>query len=182
MKTLMTFAFGVAIVALVSGSLLIPAAASAQTPGMLTIPLVTLVQANASTHNGTDCGTQVPSTPPEELSGVLVNGNGSYFGRVHLPDDATITAFYLTVHDNSADTDAFAYLARKFATSQTNFNGGYLVLASVRSTGAAAGVRRFHAPSITRPLVDNRFYGYFVEVINCGTVEMISVQVQYTTP
>ena len=35
---------------------------------------------------------------------------------------------------------------------------------------------------LTNPVIDNTNYGYFVEVINCGRVELIAVQVDYTTP
>jgi hypothetical protein len=108
------------------------------------------------------------------------DGNGSYLGWVPLPQAATVTAFYLTVHDDSADTDAFAYLARKYAPSQLNFLGGYSVMASVKSNSANTQVRRFRTLNITNPVVNNVQYGYLGRVINCGTVEMLSVQIDYT--
>ena len=182
MQRLTRLEYGVALIGMLVGSLMLLAAAPAATAETITIAVAALAQVNASTHNAATsvCGLNVPSSAPEEFNGVIVNGKGSYIGWVHLPDGATVTAFYLNVHDNDGDTDGFAYLARKYNASQSTFLGGYSVMAKVRSNGASAPVRRFRTMNITNAVIDNIQYGYLVEVINCGNVEMLDVQIDYT--
>jgi len=171
---------------LVAWLLLAQGAATGATAGTLSIAAPALVAETSSTHNGGAtpvCGSSIPSQTGHEFNGTLQDAAGSLIGAVTLPQDATVTKFSATAHDNTEPGDVYAFLVRKSALKQNAFTGKYAVMASVHSTGSVDQARKFATAAITNAVIDNTSYAYFVEVVNCdSTIQPIALQVSYSTP
>jgi hypothetical protein len=137
----------------------------------------------ASEHNNmgsSACGNFVNSQQGEENNGDLNARKGSFLENVQIPKGATITNFRLYANDFDAE-DSFAFLIRKqvgdgFAPAQ----GGYSVMAEVKTDGAVMNtMRAFDDSTIETPVVDNKNFYYFIELVNCANIEPFSVQITY---
>jgi hypothetical protein len=138
---------------------------------------------DGSVHNGNVCGAPVPLQIGTENRGDLNNGKGSFIQFVTFPQGVTIHAFRLYANDNDNQVDSYAYLIRKKITPGLSpAKAGYVVMATVHTAGAVNDVlRRFETKSISRAVVDNTRFMYYVELVNCATtVEPFAVQILYS--
>jgi hypothetical protein len=144
-------------------------------------PAFTAVVASEHNNMGTSvCGAFVPSQQGEENNGDLNARKGSFLENVQIPKGATITGFRLYANDFDAE-DSYAFLVRKSQSpGQSPAQDGYSVMAEVKTEGAVMNtMRAFDDASIETPVVDNRNFYYFVELVNCANIEPFSVQVTY---
>lgn len=151
----------------------------------LAIPAATFVPAADSTHNNAGdsvcaAGFQA-SQPISENRGDLNTSKGSFLAPVQLPDGAKIEDFSLFVNDNDGDDGTHVFLIRKRLQQglSPQFNG-YEVMAQTASNGAVLNtMRRFTDSSVKDSRVDNGRFDYFVEMVNCATVEPFGVVLGY---
>ena len=145
----------------------------------------TFAPVEESTHNnmGTSaCAAFVPSQQGSENKGDLNAKKGSFLENVALPQGATVKQLTLFVNDNDGDDGTHVFLVRKQiqAGLSPQFNG-YQVMASTQSTGAVLNtMRKFSDRTIAGAKVDNTRFFYYLELVNCATVEPFDVQVTYT--
>ena len=137
----------------------------------------------ASEHNNMGssvCAAFVPSQQGEENNGDLNARKGSFLENVQIPKGATITGFRLYANDFDAE-DSFAFLVRKEQSPGLDpAQGGYSVIAEVSTDGAVMDTMRpFDDSTIETPVVDNKNYYYFIELVNCANIEPFSVQITY---
>jgi hypothetical protein len=138
-----------------------------------------------STHNnmGTStCAAFVPSQQGSENKGDLNAKKGSFLENVALPQGATVKQLTLFVNDNDGDDGTHVFLVRKQiqAGLSPQFNG-YQVMASTQSNGAVLNtMRKFSDNTVGAAKVDNTRFYYYLELVNCATVEPFDVQVAYT--
>jgi hypothetical protein len=151
----------------------------------VTIAAPTFVPATDSTHNNAAssvcAGGFQASQPISENKGDLNTSKGSFLAPVNLPDGATIHTFSLYANDNDADEGTHVFLVRKLLMPKLSpqFNG-YKVLAKTASKGAVLNtMRRFSDPSVAGGAVDNAKFDYYVEMVNCATVEPFAVDIAY---
>ncbi len=177
---------GAGIAALAIGVAALPAAGKPKPPkpqdANYAAPAFTAVTASEHNNMGTSvCPAFVPSEQGEENNGDLNAKKGSFLENVQLPKGATITNFRLYANDNDAE-DSFAFLVRKQqAPGLDPAQGGYEVIAEVKTEGAATNIMRpFDDSTITAPKVDNKNFYYFIELVNCATIEPFNVQITYT--
>lgn len=144
-------------------------------------PAFTAVTASEHNNMGESvCAAFVPSQQGEENNGDLNAKKGSFLENVQIPKGATITNFRLYANDFDAE-DSFAFLIRKEqAAGLDPAQGGYSVIAEVKTEGAVLNtMRAFDDATIETPVVDNRNFYYFIELVNCANIEPFSVQVTY---
>jgi len=138
-----------------------------------------------STHNNNGdsvCAAFVASQPGSENKGDLNAMKGSFLENVALPQGATVKQLTLFVNDNDGDDGAHVFLVRKAIKNglSPQFNG-YAVMGSTQSQGAVNNtMRRFSDKTIAGAKVDNTRFYYYLELVNCATVEPFDVQVAYT--
>jgi hypothetical protein len=164
---------------------------SAHTAGqqVVTIAAPAFVGLAKSTHNDGNptpadaCATQVPLTPGDEHFGDLNAAKGSFLAFVRFPQAVTVTRFSVLSNDFAGDDDTHAYLVRKRITPGTHpKETGYVTMANATSTGAEDSViRKFNAPLIAHPKIDNTNFEYFAEIVICDATEPFAVQLVYTT-
>jgi hypothetical protein len=148
-------------------------------------PIATFTPAEETTHNNAGdsvCGTFQPSEPTSENMGDLNAKKGSFLARVSLSDGAVIRRLGLFANDNDADNGAYVFLVRKLLMTglSPQFNG-YHVLAQTHSTGAVLNtMRHFVDKTVSLGTVDNARFEYFLEVVNCATVEPFAAQLVFT--
>jgi hypothetical protein len=139
-----------------------------------------------STHNSMGnsvCAAFVPSQQGSENHGDLNAKRGSFLENVTLPQGATVKQLTLFVNDNDGDDGTHVFLVRKQiqAGLTPQFNG-YQVMASTQSNGAVLNtMRRFSDQTIAGAKVDNTRFFYYLELVNCATVEPFDAQVAYST-
>ncbi|TMK71791.1 MAG: hypothetical protein E6G49_08575 [Actinobacteria bacterium] len=145
----------------------------------------TFVPVESSTHNNngnTTCAAFVPSQPGGENKGDLNAKKGSFLENVNLPQGATVTQLTLFANDFDADDGTHVFLVRKEIKGglSPQFNG-YRVMAATQSKGAVLNtMRKFTDTSINVATVNNTRFYYYLELVNCATVEPFDVQVAYT--
>ncbi len=101
-------------------------------------------------------------------------GGQMFNAPVQLPDGATVTKLLLVARDNST-SNGQAVLAR---TKKENFE----LLALVDTAGAASGSREFKSSAITKPVIDNANYHYYVQLWlkpDGGTLDADGVIITY---
>ena len=138
---------------------------------------------NSSTSVCAGGGAHIPLTIGDENRGDLQNAKGSFIQFVSFPNGATVTSFRLYANDADMDFDSYAYLIRKQITPNlTPAKGGYRVMATVHTSGNVLDtLRRFVTNSISRPVIDNTRFMYYVELVNCATtIEPFAVQILYS--
>lgn len=181
---------GGAVLAGVIAWMLWPAAASGAGVVRINLAATSFRGLAASPHNDglagepDACATQVALQDGDEHFGDRNNSTGTFEDGVVLPNGATVKSFSVYANDNDADQDIHAYLIRKLiANGTTPKEGGYSVMAQADGNGAANSVvRKFSAPTVTDPLVDNTKYVYYVELVICAnTVEPFAVQIAANT-
>ena len=148
-------------------------------------PIATFTPAFATTHNNAGssvCGTFQPSEPTSENKGDLNAEKGSFLARVSLSDGVVIRRLGLYANDNDADNGTYVFLVRKLLMAGLSPQfGGYHVLAETHSTGAVLNTMRHFVDTTVRfGTVDNARFEYFLEVVNCATVEPFAAQLVYT--
>jgi hypothetical protein len=154
---------------------------------VLNFPVAAFTPVEESTHNnnGTSVcqnGVFVPSQQGSENKGDLNAKKGSFLERVPLPQGVTVKSLTLFVNDNDGDDGAHVFLVRKLVQRglSPQFNG-YKVMATTQSQGAVLNtMRKFTDNSVNGANVDNARFFYFLELVNCATVEPYDVQVTYT--
>jgi hypothetical protein len=140
-------------------------------------PAAAFTPAKDSTHN--NMGTSVCAAPvinddaapelPSENRGDLNTTRGSFLEGVQLPQRARVERLTLFVNDNDGVEPG---LSPQFK--------GYTVMAKTQSQGAVLNtMRRFSDHTITGARINNRRYYYYLELINCATVEPFDVQVEF---
>jgi hypothetical protein len=147
--------------------------------------VATFTPVESSTHNnnGTStCAAFVPSEQGSENKGDLNAKKGSFLQNVMIPQAATITRLTLFANDFDADDGTHVFLVRKLVKPGLSPQfGGYRVMATTQSNGAVMNtMRKFTTTDIVVPKVDNLHFYYYLEVVNCATVEPFDVQVSYT--
>ena len=149
-------------------------------------PAATFVPATESTHNNQGdsvCATGfVPSQPISENHGDLNASKGSFLEQVQLPQRATVLSLSLLANDFDNDEEVHVFLVRKLVKPglSPQFNG-YNVMAATQSQGAVLNtMRRFTDSTVAKSKIDNRRFSYYLEMVNCATVEPFDVQVKYT--
>jgi hypothetical protein len=101
---------------------------------------------------------------------------------VVLPQGAQVNRLTLFANDNDGDDGAHVFLVRKRIEPGLSPQFiGYGVMARTLSEGAVNNkMRKFTTTSIKGATVDNTRFFYFLELVNCATVEPFNVQVVYT--
>jgi len=138
-----------------------------------------------STHNNMGnsvCAAFVPSQQGSENKGDLNAKKGSFLENVTLPQGAAVKQLTLFANDNDGDDGTHVLLVRKRiqAGLSPQFDG-YAVMASTQSKGAVMNtMRKFSDKTIAGAKVDNTRFFYYLELVNCATVEPFDVQVAYT--
>lgn len=138
-----------------------------------------------STHNNMGnsvCAAFVPSQQGSENKGDLNAKKGSFLENVTLPQGARVKQLTLFVNDNDGDDGTHVFLVRKSIKNglSPQFNG-YGVMAATQSNGAVTNtMRRFTDKTVAGATVDNSRFYYYLELVNCATVEPFDVQVAYT--
>jgi hypothetical protein len=153
-------------------------------------PAATFTPAKDSTHNNMGssvCAAPVindDSTPelPSENRGDLNTTKGSFLEGVQLPQNARVRSLSLFVNDNDGDDGTYAFLIRKRVDrGLTPQFKGYTVMASTQSQGAVLNtMRKFTDKTVKGATIDNRRYYYYLELVNCATVEPFDVQVEFS--
>ncbi len=154
---------------------------------VLSFPVAAFTPVEESTHNNNGnsvCqnGVFIPSQQGSENKGDLNAKKGSFLERVPLPQGASVKSLTLFVNDNDGDDGAHVFLVRKLVQRglSPQFNG-YQVMANTQSQGAVLNtMRKFTDSSVTGARVDNTRFFYFLELVNCATVEPFDVEVSYT--
>lgn len=152
-------------------------------------PAATFTPAKDSTHN--NMGTSVCAAAvindnaapelPSENRGDLNTTKGSFLEEVQLPQNARVKRLSLFVNDNDGDDGTYVFLVRKRVEPglSPQFKG-YTVMAKTQSQGAVLNtMRRFTDSTVKGATIDNRQYYYYLELVNCATVEPFDVQVQF---
>src|SRR5439155_22645499 len=106
---------------------------------------------------------------------------GSFLESVQLPQGATVRQLTLFANDNDGDDGAYAFLVRKRIERglSPQFNG-YRVMAKTNSKGAVLNtMREFTDGTIVGDTIDNTRFYYFIELVNCATIELFSVEIAY---
>jgi hypothetical protein len=171
----------------VVGAVIISQVTAAGSGTVLNFPVAAFTPVEESTHNNNGnsvCqnGVFVPSQQGSENKGDLNAKKGSFLERVPLPQGVTVNSLTLFVNDNDGDDGAHVFLVRKLVQRglSPQFKG-YKVMASTQSQGAVLNtMRKFTDNSISGARVDNTRFFYFLELVNCATVEPFDVQVTYT--
>ena len=138
-----------------------------------------------STHNNMGnsvCAAFVPSQQGSENKGDLNAKKGSFLENVMLPQGATVKQLTLFANDNDGDDGTHVFLVRKQiqAGLSPQFTG-YRVMAATQSNGAVLNtMRKFSDKTVAGAKVDNTRFYYYLESVNCATVEPFDVQVAYT--
>ncbi|MGH2966073.1 MAG: hypothetical protein ACRDMH_11930 [Solirubrobacterales bacterium] len=153
----------------------------------MSFPVAAFTPVEESTHNNNGnsvCqnGVFIPSQQGSENKGDLNAKKGSFLERVPLPQGASVKSLTLFVNDNDGDDGAHVFLVRKLVQRglSPQFNG-YQVMANTQSQGAVLNtMRKFTDSSVTGARVDNTRFFYFLELVNCATVEPFDVEVSYT--
>jgi hypothetical protein len=134
-------------------------------------------------HNGNSvCAAFVPSEQGSENKGDLNAKKGSFLENVMLPQGVTVKQLTLFANDNDGDDGTHVFLVRKAIQNglSPQFNG-YGVMAATQSNGAVLNtMRRFTDKTVGGAKVDNTRFYYYLELVNCATVEPFDVQVAYT--
>jgi hypothetical protein len=144
----------------------------------------TFTPVEESSHNnngGSVCAAFVPSQQGSENKGDLNAKMGSFLESVTLPQGATVRALTVFVNDNDGDDGAHVFLVRKRIQGglSPQFTG-YGVMARTQSEGAVNNtMRKFTTTAVKGATVDNTRYFYFLELVNCATVEPFDVRVVY---
>ncbi len=151
----------------------------------------TFLPVDRTKHNNdgnSACGAFVPrgATDPDDVlndenKGDLNTNKGSLFTDVHLPEGATVRKFSLYANDNDAE-DSFAFLIRKRIEPglDPQFKG-YVVMASTQTAGAVNNrMRKFADSTIKFATIDNLRFVYYIEMVNCATIEPFAAQIDYT--
>jgi hypothetical protein len=127
------------------------------------------------------CAAFVPSQPGSENKGDLNAKKGSFLAQVVLPQGARVKQLSLFANDNDGDDQVFAFLVRKqIANGLSPQFEGYEVMAQTNSTGAVANtMRQFTTTGIAAKKIDNRNFYYYLEMINCATIEPFDVTVAF---
>lgn len=147
--------------------------------------VATFTPVESSTHNNNGssaCAAFVPSQQGSENRGDLNAKKGSFLENVALPQGVTVKQVTLFVNDNDGDDGTHVFLVRKAVQNglSPQFNG-YGVMGATKSNGAVNNtMRRFTDKTITGAKVDNARFFYYLELVNCATVEPFDVQVAYT--
>ena len=147
--------------------------------------VATFTAVESSTHNNTGdsvCAAFVPSQQGSENKGDLNAKKGSFLHNVSLPQGARVTRMTLFANDFDGDDGTHVFLVRKQikAGLSPQFTG-YAVMAATQSQGAVMNtMRAFSDRTIVGATVDNTRFYYYLEVVNCATVEPFDVQVAYT--
>jgi hypothetical protein len=175
-----------AVVLVATGS-----AAPKRKPRFLTVSAPTFVPVQSSTNNNNGssvCANGfVPhtNTAPEVLGsenhGDLNAVKGSYLAPVSLPGGVTIRRLNLYANDFDNDDGVYVLLVRKQLTDglSPQFDG-YQVMAQTNSTGAVQNtMRRFTDTTVDSPKVNNKGFAYYLEMVNCATVEPFAAQIVY---
>jgi hypothetical protein len=147
--------------------------------------VATFTPVEESTHNNNGdsvCAAFVPSQQGSENKGDLNAKKGSFLENVTLPQGATVKQLTLFVNDNDGDDGTHVFLVRKqIKGGLTPQFTGYRVMAATQSNGAVLNtMRKFSDRTIGAAKVDNTRFYYYLELVNCATVEPFDVQVAYT--
>ncbi len=170
----------------VAGAVIISQVTAAGGATVVDFPVAAFTPVEDSTHNNTGnsvCqnGVFVPSEQGSENKGDLNARKGSFLERVQLPQGVTVRSLTLFVNDNDGDDGAHVFLVRKLVQRglSPQFKG-YRVMASTQSQGAVLNtMRKFTDRSVSGARIDNTRFFYFLELVNCATVEPFDVQVAY---
>lgn len=173
-------------VAGVIGGVVISQVTAAGGATALNFPAAAFTPVEESTHNNNGAsvcknGVFVPTQQGSENKGDLNAKKGSFLERVPLPQGVTVKSLTLFANDNDADDGTHVFLVRKLVQRglSPQFNG-YKVMASTQSQGAVLNtMRKFTDASISGATVDNTRFFYYLELVNCATVEPFDVQVAY---
>jgi hypothetical protein len=160
-------------------------------PRFLTVSAPTFVPVQSSTNNNNGssvCANGfVPhtNTAPEVLGsenhGDINAVKGSYLAPVSLPGGVTIRRLNLYANDFDNDDGVYVLLVRKQLTDglSPQFDG-YQVMAQTNSTGAVQNTMRlFTDTTVDSPKVNNKGFAYYLELVNCATVEPFAAQIVY---
>jgi hypothetical protein len=179
---------GAALVAAAIGGWIIVSQVTAASTVVVTAQnyaVATFTPVAESTHNNngsSTCAAFVPSQQGSENKGDLNAMKGSFLENVALPQGVTVKQLTLFVNDNDGDDGTHVFLVRKQieAGLSPQFNG-YAVMATTQSNGAVLNtMRKFSDKTIAGAKVDNTRFYYYLELVNCATVEPFDVQVAYT--
>jgi hypothetical protein len=143
----------------------------------------TAVESSTHNNNGSSvCAAFVPSEQGSENKGDLNAKKGSFLQNVSLPQGATVTRLTLFANDFDGDDGTHVLLVRKQIKAGLSPQfAGYAVMAATQSQGAVMNtMRAFSDTTIAGATVDNTRFYYYLEVVNCATVEPFDVQVAYT--
>jgi hypothetical protein len=170
----------------VAGAVIIAQVTAAGGATVVDFPVAAFTPVEDSTHNNNGnsvCqnGVFVPSEQGSENKGDLNARKGSFLERVQLPQGVTVRSLTMFVNDNDGDDGAHVFLVRKLVQRglSPQFKG-YQAMASTQSQGAVLNtMRKFTDKSISGARVDNARFFYFLELVNCATVEPFDVQVAY---
>ncbi len=170
----------------VAGAVIISQVTAAGGATVVDFPVAAFTPVEDSTHNNNGnsvCqnGVFVPSEQGSENKGDLNARKGSFLERVQLPQGVTVRSLTLFVNDNDGDDGAHVFLVRKLVQRglSPQFEG-YRVMASTQSQGAVLNtMRKFTDRSVSGARIDNTRFFYFLELVNCATVEPFDVQVAY---
>jgi hypothetical protein len=159
-------------------------AAGGSKPQLVNLTAATFTSADETTHNNNAnsvCGSFRMAHPPGENKGDLNAKTGSFLTNARLPQGATVKRLTVYANDNS-DQDVHVYLVRKrILGGLTPQFKGYSVIGKVDSSGAVLNtMRRFDDTAITKPVVDNSQFDYYVEMVVCDAIEPFDVQIAYT--
>ena len=147
--------------------------------------VATFTPVEESTHNNSGnsvCAAFVPSQQGSENKGDLNAKKGSFLENVSLPQGATVRQLSLFVNDNDGDDGTHVFLVRKeIKGGLAPQFAGYRVMAATQSEGAVLNtMRKFSDNTIAGGTVNNIRFEYYIELVNCATVEPFDVQIAYT--
>jgi hypothetical protein len=151
----------------------------------ITIAAPTFVPAAETTHNNMGdsvCAAFQASQPVSENKGDLNAVKGSFLARLPIPDGSKIHDLTLFANDNDGDDGTHVFLVRKLLKPglSPQFNG-YEVMAQTQSKGAVLNtMRRFTDSTVKDPVIDQSRFDYYLEMVNCATVEPFAVQIGFT--
>jgi hypothetical protein len=153
-------------------------------------PAFTPIEYSTHNHGPTSaCGGEEVDHPtgPDTFQGGAENHSdldakkGSYLENVRLGQGATVKKLTVFANDNDGDHDLHVYLVRKRVGAGLNPRfQGYKVMARADSSGAVLDtMRKFTDATIVDPVIDNEHFFYFLEMVNCGTIEPFAAQIAF---
>jgi hypothetical protein len=115
-----------------------------------------------------------------EFNGMLAEASGDFFTSLpSLPDGIHVCKFSATFRDNDGTHDVTATLERRNSAVCGSVGVSPQVMATVKSTGANAKIRRKATEAISNRTIDTEDFAYYVRVSlpAANTIELVKLDI-----